>query len=138
LEHTARGSSGVEHPTQCGDLHVEIAVLDRDPGPHRSEHRVARDELAGMGDQHAQNIERARAECDRREAGTRILAEQAAAPVKAKASEQKNVARGKRAHASASHPRDLRFITIYNFLSGPHSAPAPRTVRSVVRPLRPD
>jgi len=50
----------VENPAKCGDLHVEIAVLDRGSGPDRGNDLGPRDELARPLDQHAEDVERTR------------------------------------------------------------------------------
>jgi hypothetical protein len=79
-------------------------VLDHRRRPDGRDDLVPRDEIPCPPDQHAENVERARADRHRHK-NTALVAPEQAAPVKAEAFEQENVTHGERVPACALHAR---------------------------------
>ena len=99
----------IEHPAQRRYLHRQVTVLDDSSWPDGGDDLVLRDDLARLFDQHAQNVERARADRDwLKRAGTIAPEQPAATPVEAEVLESKNRRRSEPLHArspaAASEP----------------------------------
>lgn len=123
-------SALVEEPTKRGDLHVQIAIFDDRSGPYGSDEIIPRHELRCSTNQHAENVERARADRNRHETAALVAPEQRAGlPVETEGLEQEDAVHGERPHPVA-HPDVSKFIEIYNFLFDSHSPLLAREVRS--------
>src|SRR5205807_8407262 len=93
----------IEDPAKCRYLNGEVAVLDHCSWPDGSDELVFRDQISCARDEHAEDVEGARADYDWNEAAVLFRPEQAApAPVEPDAFEQEDVGRDERVHASAS------------------------------------
>jgi hypothetical protein len=92
------------------DLHVQIVVLNHCCGPDGGDDLASRYEIARPTEQHAEHVERARADFDRNRSGTLIPPKQTV-PVETELLEQEDVGREGRFQASAS-PRVSEFEKI--------------------------
>jgi hypothetical protein len=102
LDAASPGSRLVENPAKCGNLHVEIAVFDRGPGPDRSDDLGPQNELARPLDQHTENVERPGTHRQWCENAVLILSEQDAdPPVETELAEEPDIGRGRCVHAVA-------------------------------------
>jgi hypothetical protein len=101
LDAAARRAVSIENAAKRSDLHVQIVVLNHCCRPDGGDDLVSRDEIARPTEQHAEHVERARADFDRNRTGTVIPPKQAV-PVETERLEQENVGREGRFQASAS------------------------------------
>src|SRR6516162_7314656 len=106
----------IEHPTKRRDLHSQVTVVDHGFGPDGGEEVVFRDDLTRPLDQHAENVERTRADRDGDEGAIIIVPKQTAAPIEPEALEQKQLRGNEPLHtrppAAASEARARRAAPI--------------------------
>jgi hypothetical protein len=100
----------IEDVPKRRDLNDQVIILDYRPRPDGNHDLVLRDQIPLPLDQHAEHVERARADRHRHENTTFTPPEQAA-PVETETPEQENVGRGECVHASASRAF-LNLVTI--------------------------
>src|ERR1700730_7386821 len=97
LDQASIGPALIENPAKCGDLHVQIGVLDRRRRPYGSHELVPRYEVSCSSNQHTENVERPRADRHRHEDAALVTPEQGAGPpVETEALEQEDATLGKR------------------------------------------
>jgi len=110
LDATALQLPVIKEPAERRDLQVKIVVLDHYRRPDESDDLVPRQEFPCSPDQHAENVERARADRDRHE-DTALVAPGQAAPIETKPFELENIVHGERVPPCALHarPRLRRF-----------------------------
>jgi hypothetical protein len=103
----------IEDPAKRRDLHAQIAVLNHSRWPDGSDDLAPRHEIAGPPDQHAENIERARADRHRRENAALVAPVQiAAGSVETEAFEPENVVHRERVPVCTYHALP-NFLKIY-------------------------